>query len=166
MSHENQWLAQKTQAEAELKAAISIGLPLELAKSVSRWNKTYEYNTFNDMQFVGESASIGTKAALTLLFSRSESRANPGGLDGAVLDAGKLYAIWIPDVPELLITQVTFKLNATPVHVEFSAPWDYAGTTGGGDSTRVSFVAGSYSIEAVIVDTNGFDNISASFEVE
>lgn len=166
MSLESEWLDGKELALSQLNELLGIGLSPELAIRLANWNATYEYNTFNDMQTIGLPATTGPTAALKLLFSRSEARVNPGGLEGAVLDAGKLYAIFIPDVPELNILDITFKLNGTPVHQEFSPPWDYAGTNGGGDANRVTFVAGLYSVQAVANATGGFHSFEAAFTVE
>lgn len=166
MSIESDWIAGKAKALVDLEAALSVGIPVEMAKRIARWNSTYEYDNFNDMQTIGLPATTGPREAMSLLFSRSESRSNSGGLNGAMLDDGVMYGIFIRDVPELEIDQILFRLDGSPVHLESSEPWDYAGTTVTGGSTRVSFSAGSYIIEAVVTDKYGVFSFEASFEVE
>lgn len=166
MSHELRWETDKATAAAYLEELLGLGLSPELAMKLAGWNATYEYATFNDMQFVGASATTGPVEALKLLFSRSPSRTNVGVLDGAVLDAGELYAVFIKDVPDLGINFITFKLDGVNVHTEFSTPWDYAGTTPGGEGTRVTFVAGTHTIEAEVNHDFGVHTLEASFEVE
>lgn len=167
MSIETEWLAGKAEAKADLEAALGAGIPLEMAKRIARWNPTYEYDTFNDMQTIGLPAHKGTLEGVILLVSRSGERTGAGLLEGAVLDAGKLYAIWVSDVPELAITSVQFLLDGVPVHNEGSAPWDYDGTMFDGSASRVTFVPGNYEIEAGI--NPGFGPgflITAAFSVE
>lgn len=173
MSEEANWLQRKAEYEADRDALLALGLPIETVKRLAGWQHRLDYDTYAESRAgvwppgaVALPPVSGQRQSLRLMFSRSESRANAGNLEGAVLDAGKLYAIFIPDVPELTITQVTFELNGAPVHTEFSKPWDYAGTTPGGDSTRVTFVAGTYTIGATVVDAGGFYSFSAAFEVE
>lgn len=101
---------------------------------------------------------------LGLRFARSANRVNEGQLDGAVLDVGSLYAVFVPNYGN--ITQVVFKLDGSPVHTEFSAPWDYDGTAFGGSANRVTFTAGSHEIEATVTTASGVVVVTAAFEVE
>lgn len=166
MSHELRWETDKATAAAYLEELLDIGLSPELAMKLAGWNATYDYATFNDMQFVGPSASTGPVAALKLLFSRAPSRTNPGGLEGAVLDAGKLYAVFIKDVPDLNITTVKFKLDGSTVQLEGFPPYDFAGTSFDGSANRTTFVAGPHEIEAEVTAPSGVFIITAAFSVE
>lgn len=170
MSAESDWMANKAKVAAYMKELIDLGFTLETARSLARWNPTYEYDNYSDLQYPASvTATPGagfSRDLLRLKVTRSSARVNADLLDGAVIDAGKLYAIFIEDVPELGINYITFKLDGVNVHTEFSTPWDYAGTAGGGDANRVVFVAGSHIIEAEINDDFGNHTLEASFEVE
>lgn len=171
--YELQWQQQKENVQEDITALMSLGISLETARRLAAWNETLDYDTFAEVttlawppQPAPPVPANGLSQYLTLQVTRSDSRVNPSNLEGAVLDAGKLYAIFVPDIPELNTLSISFSLNGSPVHTEFMVPWDYAGTAAGGEANRVSFVAGSYEIEAVANSTGGPFNFSASFDVE
>lgn len=166
MSLESDWAVNKAIAKEKLEDLLALGIPTEVAREIARWNSSYDYETFAGMQDGSETPESGLRLGLVLRAARSPHRVNSLVLQDAVLDAGKLYAIFIPDVPELDILDITFKLNGSTVHQEFSTPWDYDGTAPGGDANRVTFVAGSYTIEAIANATGGPYSFEASFDVE
>lgn len=135
----------------DLRALLAVGVELETAKRLANWNETIDYDF---------------REALFIKFSRSAARTNPGNLEGAQLDSGVSYAIFIPDIPELGITSVSWLLDGSPVHVEVSAPWDYDGTNFDGSANRVTFTSGEYTIQADINDATGSFSIDATFNVE
>lgn len=170
---EMRWQQQKENVQNDILALMNLGLTLDTARRLAGWNETLDYDTWAEVtslawppQPAPPTPVNGLRQYLKLNFSRAESRANPESLQGAVLDAGTLYAIFVPDIPELTITQITFQLNGSPVHTEYSKPWDYNGTLPSGGSARITFVAGTYTIEATAVDAGGFFNFEAEFEVE
>lgn len=173
MADELEWAKRKAEYEFDRDALLALGLPLETVKRIAGWQHRLDYDTWADSQVgvwpPGEAALTpvnGPRGTLQLLFTRSAARANPEQLKGAVLDAGELYAIFIPDVPELTITQITFELDGSPVHTEYSVPWDYAGTAPGGTANRISFIAGNYTIGADVVDVGGLYHFEVAFSVE
>lgn len=163
---EADWLARKAVVYEDIAALLSVGIPIATAKRVAGWNPTLGYATFADMQSGLGDPSVALRDALRLMVSRSESRANPGQLVGAQLDAGVNYAIFIPDIPELGIDQIQFYLDGSPVHLEASTPWDYDGTNFDGSASRVTFTPGEYTIAASVTDSNGVFSIDATFNVE
>lgn len=163
---EQDWIDRKAVVQEDINALLDAGIPLETAKRLSGWNPTLGYATFNEMQTATGSSVVALGDSLRLLVSRSSDRVNADSLVGAQLDAATLYAVFIPDIPELNILDISFSLNSVPVHHEFAKPWDYAGTLGDGSATRVTFVAGAYEIEAIINASGGPFSISASFDVE
>lgn len=166
MSLESDWQDRKTLVYANIYALLDAGIPLEQAKSIAAWNPTLAYDTFADMQDGTGLPTNGLRDFVRLKVTRSPARVGSGELNGAGLDAGKLYAIFIDDVPELNFTKVEFLLDGSPVHTEFSSPWDYAGTVFDGSANRVSFVSDSYEIEASITDMYGIFSVSSSFIVD
>lgn len=166
MSLETDWQDRKDLVYTDIDALLSQGIPVETAKHLAGWNPTLAYDTFADMQSGLGSPVVGYRDLVRINVSRSAGRVNPEQLEDSVLDAGKLYAVFIQDVPELNILDITFSLNGSTVHHEFSAPWDYAGTGGGGEANRVTFIAGSYEVEAIINATGGFFSITSAFTVE
>lgn len=170
-SQELQWQAQKEEVQAIIDEFVNAGISLDAARKAAGWNPTFDYDDYSQLTVwppppVEVVPYGGISKYLRILVARSENRVNPGTLNDEVLDAGKLYAIFIPDIPELNILDITFKLNGSTVHTEFSTPWDYAGTAPGGEANRVSFVTGSYSIEAVLNASGGPFSIEAGFDVE
>lgn len=165
MDAEQLWLDNRAIVQAAISELLDAGFSLAVARQLAGWNSSYEYDSYADLQS-GTPGPEFSASILRLAFSRAAARVNSNTLQGAVLDAGKLYAVYIPDVPELGINFITFKLNGVNVHTEFSAPWDYSGTSGGGDANRVTFVAGSHSIEAEINSDFGSYSLEASFDVE
>lgn len=170
---EMRWQQQKDNVETDIAALMKLGLSLATARRLAGWNETLDYDSWADVtslswppQPTPPVPANGLRKYLTLEFSRAESRSNPENLKEAVLDAGTLYSVFIPDIPELLITQIQFSLDGTPVHTEFMKPWDYAGTTGTGGSNRVTFVAGEHNIEVSVVDVGGLYLFDATFKVE
>lgn len=170
MSAESDWILLKEAVLQDLNELLSLGLTLDTARRLAGWNITYAFDNYSDLQMPGSLTATPDqdtfRNSVRLMVSRSNSRVNPGNLEGEVLDAAKLYAIFIPDVPELNILDISFSLNGVPFHHEFSIPWDYAGTAGDGSANRVTFIAGSYEIEAVLNATGGPFSITASFDVE
>lgn len=170
---ESQWLDRKADVQADITALMGLGLTLDTARRLAGWNETLDYDTWLDVTTLAWPPQPappvpvdGLRQYLRLLVTRSESRANADNLEGTVLDAGTPYAIFIPNIAELGIATITFKLNGTTVHTEFSIPWDYAGTAPGGDANRVTFIAGAYTIEAVVTDVSGIYSFEAAFSVE
>lgn len=100
-----------------------------------------------------------------LQFSRSAFRTNPGSLHQSVLDTGKTYAVSITDTQNIGYTQVEFKLDGVSVNIEASAPWDYAGTAGGGEAVVTTIPAGLHTIDAVVTYPGGTFTVSADVEV-
>lgn len=166
MSLESDWLARKTLVYNAIDALTELGIPFDIAKGIAGWNPTLAYDSFAAMQTGTGTPESGLRAGLRLLVSRSESRANPDNLEGAVLDAGKLYAIFVPNIPDLFINNMVFALNGVTVHTEATTPWDYAGTTVGGDAARVTFTPGSYTVDVGVTDGYGYFILSAAFDVE
>lgn len=171
--YELQWQQQKENAETDIAALMKLGLSLDTARRLAGWNETLDYDNYAQVTSLAwppqpspPVPANGLRKYLTLEFSRAESRSNPENLKEAVLDAGVLYSVFVPDIPELQITQMQFSLDGSPVHTEYMKPWDYAGTTGTGGSTRVTFIAGSHNIEVSVVDIDGLYLFDASFEVE
>lgn len=170
---EMRWQQRKEDVQTDIAALMALGLTLDTARRLAGWNETLDYDTWADVtslawppQPAPPVPANGLRQYLTLEVSRSDARVNAEQLNGAVLDAGVLYAIFVPDIPELTITQIAFELNGSPVHTEFSKPWDYNGTLPGGEAARISFVAGNYTISANVVDAGGFYNFDAAFTVE
>lgn len=114
----------------------------------------------------GSAPDIALRDLLRIVVSRSAVRTSGVLLEGAQLDADKLYAIFIPDSPSLEITSIEFLLDGSPVHTEASTPWDYDGTQFDGSASRVTFVAGEYIVTANITDVFGTFSIDAAFNVD
>lgn len=172
MTAAQDWLVQKTLVKGNLKALLDLGVPLENARAMSNWNITLEYDTFAEVSVwpppPGPAAVPvnGLRESVRLLFSRSSERTSPGPLENAALDVGKLYSVSIPNIPELGITQIAFYFDTALHHTELSAPWDFDGTQISGDANRLTFTAGSHTIDAQITDAFGSFGVTASFEVE
>jgi hypothetical protein len=170
MSLESDWLAQKERVKGFMVELLDLGLSIDAARTMAGWNPTLEYDNFSDLQYpnsVSATPGVGfSRDLLRIQFSRSEARANAGLLNGATIDAGKQYAVFMNDIPSLGITSVAWYLNGVHVHTEGSAPWDYAGTTGGGGSNRVTFAAGAHTIDAEVTDSGGTFSLSVTFLVE
>lgn len=166
MSLESEWLDRKAYVYETIEALESAGIPFEIAKRISGWNQSLAYATFAGMQDGTDDGESGLIDGLSLFVSRSPARVNAGTLEQEVIDAGKLYAVFIPDVPELAITSIQFRLDGVPVHTEGTAPWDYNGTNFDGTGNRVTFVAGDHIIDAYVTTPSGIHLVSASFSVE
>lgn len=151
---------QRAQVIVDLEALLDLGIPLETARRLARWDASLD-----SPDFTGDS-DHAPRETVILIVSRSETRDNSVGLDGAQLDVGLLYAVSIQDVPDLAIVQIEFFLDAVSHHTELSAPWDYDGTSFGGEANRVSFAAGQHSIDATITDASGVYSVNATFGVE
>lgn len=170
---EADWLERKALVEGNMKYLLDLGIPIENARSIAGWNPTLDFDTFAEVSVFpplgpADVPYNGLRKQLRILFSRSADRTNNGNLDGAQLDAGKLYAIWIPDIPELNIINIQFSLDGSVVHVEGSTPWDYDGTEFDGSASRVTFVAGEHEIQAYVTDPGpgGASIVTAAFNVE
>lgn len=104
---------------------------------------------------------------LNLKVSRDKDREDPRDLDNATLDLGKSYAIFLPDLPDLGYTQVSFDLDTVLFHTELSTPWDYNGTDGFGYNIKVSFGAvATHTIDAHVTYGGGLFTVSATFDVD
>lgn len=163
---EAEWAARKAYVYETIEALESVGIPFEIAKRISGWNPTLRFATFAGMQDGTDDGESGLVDGLSLFVSRSPARVNAGSLEQEVLDAGKLYAVFIPDIPDLAISTIQFRLDGVPVHIEGSTPWDYDGTNFDGTGNRVTFVAGDHIIDAYVTTPSGVHVVSASFSVE
>lgn len=169
---EQDWLDRKAVVKADIDALLAAGFTLETARRLAGWNPTLDYDTFTEVsQFPPPPGPAptpvnGLRDYVKLVVTRAPSRLGAVELEGAALDAGKLYAIYFQDVPDLDITQVVYLLDGSNVHTEYQVPWDYAGTDANGDANRVTFIAGTYEVEAQITATTGPFSVSATFVVD
>lgn len=169
---EQDWLDRKAVVKADMDALLAAGFTLETSRRLAGWNPTLDYDTFAEIsQFPPPPGPApvpfnGLREDVRLVVTRSPGRTGASQLEGAALDAGKLYAIFFQDIAELNISKVIYLLDGVATQVEFYAPWDYAGTAPSGDANRVTFVAGSYEIEAQITDAFGSFSVSSSFVVD
>lgn len=166
MSLESEWADRKAYVYETIDALMENGLSFEIAKRISGWNPTLAFATFAGMQDGSDSGESGLVDGLRLYVSRSPNRINAGQLEGEVIDAGKLYAVFIADIPALNISQIQFRLDGVPVQIEGTAPWDFEGTNFDGSANRTNFVVGDHIIDAYVTVPSGIHVVSASFSVE